>query len=237
MKVTDVISREKEIITDVDELTGANLESEVDSLCEGIHPKNDGSLLQEIVLALKATMRKNNLKYLSAVQIGYRKRVICIRYDKNDFRTYVNPAIVSATGFNTVIEECASIPGKKFLVPRFDSLKIVFMTPLGELKEGGVYGMAAHLFQHAIGHLNGEYIADYGLEIDDAWSTFTDDERAEIIKLYLESLDVCFPQLKEEIDSDENLKQIYDASKFLTSVESGETSMENPMLEKLKDEE
>lgn len=227
MKATDMISRDKEIITDVETLTGENIAyKEGESFCDGINPKTEGSLLQEIVLALKATMRKNNLKYLSAIQIGYRKRVLCIRYGENDYRTYVNPAVVSAKGYRPVIEECASIPNKRFLVPRFDNLKIAFMTPLGELKEGAVYGVAAHLFQHALEHLNGGYVADYGLELDDAWETFTDDQRAELVQMYFESLDLYGKQLKEEISEDSELKQVYDASNFLSSVEAGETEID-----------
>lgn len=224
MKAIDLRVEAKQIITDIDELTGTNLNLEVNEpICEGIHPKDEGSLLQEIVLAIKATMKKENLPYLSAIQIGYRKRVFCIRYGKNDYRTYVNPAITSTKGFCTPIECCASMPDKRYLVPRFNTLKIEYMTPLGDVMTGGAYGEAAFLYQHALEHLNGGCIADYGLEVDDNWELLTDDEKAEIIKLYLEAIDVHGKKINQDIDADEELKSIKDASDFIQSVESGET--------------
>ena len=74
----------KEIITDVDSLS--EWSSEIDTVKEG-------KLTQTIVLSLKGTMRENNLQYLTAPQIGYNRRILCLRFGDNDYRTFINPAI------------------------------------------------------------------------------------------------------------------------------------------------
>ena len=83
----------KEIITDP-EILG--------DWSDVIHPKKDGKLCQQIIGEIKATMRANNLEYLTAPQIGYKKRIFCIRYGKNDYRSYINPSISNNIGIKEV---------------------------------------------------------------------------------------------------------------------------------------
>ena len=74
----------KEIIRDIDGLGDRS---------EEIDPKKEGSLLQEIVLSLKQTMKDNDIVSLSAPQIGYKKRVFCVKFGDTDYRTFVNTII------------------------------------------------------------------------------------------------------------------------------------------------
>ena len=103
MKATDLNISPKEIVTDIDKLW---------EFCEVINPKSEGELMQEITLALKATMRANDLMYLAAPQIGYSKQVFCIKFGKNDYRTFLNPMIenVVSSTYHFAREVCASIP-------------------------------------------------------------------------------------------------------------------------------
>jgi peptide deformylase len=220
MKVTDLNIEPKEIITDIDKLW---------EFAEVINPAADGELMQEIILSLKATMRANNLMSLSAPQIGYNKQVFCIKFGKNDYRTFLNPMIenVVSSTYHFARETCPSVPGKTFIIPRFGTIQMCFVTPMGEYKTTRLMGVAAEVAQHCIDLLNGNPIVNIGLEIDEDFDNATDDERAEILKMYVESLDLRSKKLREEINADEELKQIEDASNFIQAVNNGEVQIEN----------
>lgn len=208
----------KTIITD---------DSALGDWCVEIDTRKEGKLLQEIILALKATMRANDLVSLTAPQIGYNRRVLCMRFGKNDYRTFVNPLIENNTGFQFARETCSSIPGKTFVMPRFNNVKLYFTTPLGKVESTTLNGLSAWKFQHCMDHLNGMLSSDIGLEIDEMFDKATDEERAEVLRMYAESLDVRQKELEAEISQDKTLSDINDAAKFIASVKSGETVLDN----------
>lgn len=208
----------KEIITDPEILSDWS---------EVIHPKKEGKLCQQIIGELKATMRANNLEYLTAPQIGYKKRIFCVRYGKNDYRSYINPSISNNIGITIVREICNSIPDKRFVIPRFNKIEIMYFKPLKDSPEACIAsGRTAHIMSHCVDHLDGSLTSDIGLEIDDMFDAATDEEREEVIKMYLESLDIRTKQLQEEIQNDEELKKMNDAINFMESVRKGETILE-----------
>ena len=223
MNILDTKAKEKDIITDVTQLSEWSIE---------ISPKKEGKLLQEIILALKATMRKHNLVSLTAPQIGYQKRVFCMKFGKNDYRTFVNPMIDNNFNFQFARERCSSIPGKEFIYPRFGKVHAYFTTPMDKVETTTLVGRSATVFQHCVDHLNGVLLSDVGLEIDEQWDQATEDEKAEVLKAYTESLDLVQKKLDKDIDNDEELKKINDASKFINSVKSGETTIDNSLVEK-----
>ena len=220
MNALNINAQAKDVITDIEALT---------DWCEVINPNKQGGELQKIVLELKATMKKNDFEYLTAPQIGYNKRVFCIRFGK-DYRTFVNPMIENNTGISFQRETCNSIPGKVYVRPRFSTLLAHFQTPLGKIESTKLVGRAAVVFAHCVDHLDGLILSDIGLEIDDDFDKLTEDERAEILRLYAESLDIRGKQLNEEINNDEETKQIVDAAKFIQGVQSGEIELDNSEL-------
>lgn len=211
----------KNIITD---------EAALGEWCVEIDTRKEGKLLQEIVLALKATMKANDLISLTAPQIGYNKRVLCMRFGKNDYRTFINPLIENNTNFQFAQETCSSIPGKTFVMPRFNNVKLYFTTPLGKVESTKLSGMSAWKFQHCMDHLNGMLSSDIGLEIDEMFDNATDEERAEVLRMYAEALDIRQKDLEAEIAKNKELSDIDDAAKFIASVKSGETVLDNSTM-------
>lgn len=207
----------KNVITDVEKLYDWATE---------IDPRKEGKLVQEIVLALKATMRENNLEYLTAPQIGYDKRIFCIRFGGNDYRTFLNPVITRTSAFQFARETCNSLPEKTFIMPRFGNIEVIYTTPLGKIETRKIIGRSAVVFNHCLDHLNGLLISDIGLEIDELFDNATDEEREEILKLYAESLDLKQKQLKQEIEQDKELNDLDKAIDFIASVNKGETVVE-----------
>lgn len=211
------MNKSKEIIVNKQDISDWSVE---------IDPLKEGKLSQEIVLALKATMRENNLVSLTAPQIGYNRRIICLRFGDNDYRTFINPAIENNTGITMSRERCSSIPNKEFVIPRFNKVQFYFTTPLGKIEKATLVGKSAYVFQHCVDHLNGMLLDDIGLEIDELFDKATPEEQEEVLRMYAESLDIRHKALIEEISQDDELKNIDDAIKFINSVKEGSTVLD-----------
>ena len=207
-----------EIITDIDKL--GNRSNEIDV-------RKQGQEMRDTILALKNTIREKNLLALSAPQIGKPYRIFCMAFDGGkDIRSFINPMISEVEGFELSKETCSSIPGKTFIRPRHNKILAMYQTPLGKIESKKMIGFAAKVFQHHIDHLDGLLLSDVGLEVDDDFFNASDEERAEVIKAYLESLDIKEKEIKEDIESDEDLKTQANAIKYMESVASGETKVE-----------
>ena len=166
---------------------------------------------------------------LSACQIGHYKRIICLNFN-GDIRTFINPIITKVKGLLLSRETCHSIPGKTYIRTRYGKISITYQTPLGKIESIDLVGLAANVFQHHIDHLDGLLLNDVGLEIDEDFDNATDEERQEVIDMYLDSLDLRGKELEEEIANNKELHQLSEGAKFINSVNSGETKIESVPL-------
>jgi len=93
---------------------------------------------------------------LAAPQIGILKRVIVIDlYDEDGPMALVNPEIVEMQGEQVEEEGCLSLPGRRGIVKRPESVKVKFQD-----EEGNAYiiegeELLARVLCHEIDHLNG----------------------------------------------------------------------------------
>ena len=213
--------------------------SELDSLgrAQEINRENEGELLKEIISNIKKTMKKNNLVSLSAPAIGYNKRVFCLDFSDNEIKTFINPVIVNKTELKLAREICSSLPNKEYILPRHYEVDIIYETPTGKIKTNKFKDVASYVVQHELDHLEGVTLEDIGLEVDEDFDSATEDERQEIITMYLESLERRQKILDEEINNDEELSVVSDRLKFTEALASGKITFEH--LEELvnKDEE
>ena len=206
----------KELITDYEQLS---------EVSDNIDVKGDNEEMRQIILTLKETMREKNLKSLSAPQIGIKKRIFCVK-DSKGIHSFVNPMIKKSTEmtFSREIDEC--FPDKEYIYPRNGRIVVNYQTPLGDFKSTNVVGYSAFVFQRMIDHLNGVLISDIGLEIDELWDKASEEERAEVLKQYMESLDLVSKQLDEEIAKDENLTKQKKAIEFEHALIAGDVVVE-----------
>ena len=224
MKVTT-----KPIITDLYELDKLGRSEEVQL-------NEDNKLIREITANIKRTMRKNNLVSLSAPAIGYNKRIFCIDFSDQEIKTFINPLVTRVEGIELTREVCSSIPGKEFIRPRNSLIEVMYQTPLGKIKSRIFKGLAAHVIQHEIDHLDGITLADIGLEIEDDFNNATDEERFEIINMYLDSLDLTKSELEKDFTQDENLKKEYEADKFVELLAQGKIEVTELQAEKERED-
>lgn len=212
-----------DIVTDIEKLSVRADEVDV---------RKDNKEVRDITVALKNTVREHNLTSLSANQIGFDKRIFVINFS-GDIRTFINPVITQVKGFELSRETCSSIPDKTFIRPRHNDIRVMYQTPLGKIESKQFMGVAAKVFQHEMDHLDGLLLSDIGLEIDEIFDNATEEERMEVINMYLDSLDIKQKEVETEIQADKELKQITDGIDFMEKVKKGEVQIEQvPMTEK-----
>ena len=206
----------------------------LDIRCEEVNIKTENEIVRKIVLDLKDTIRNTNeCVGLAANQIGYDKRIFCINFS-GDIRSFVNPVIANAKGLTLSREGCMSCPGKEYIIPRNTEIEVHYQTPLGKIESRKIIGYAATVFQHELNHLDGAMISDIGLEITEEYDKASEEEKMELLKAYMDSLDLKAKELNKEIEEDPDLKQINDAIKFTEGLVKGEVEVET---EKFNDEQ
>lgn len=202
---------------------------ELDKLgrAQEISREKDEKLLKEIVSNIKKTMKKNNLVSLSAPGIGYNKRVFCIDFSDSEIKTFINPVITNKTELKLTTEVCSSLPNKEYLLPRHYEVDIIYETLSGKIKTNRFKDVASYVIQHELDHLNGVTLQDIGLEIEDDFNSASDEEKQEIITMYLDSLTKRQQILSDEINSDDELKILDERLKFSEALAKGEVTFEN----------
>ena len=215
---------EREIITDLEQLSVR---------AEEINPKEEGDRVKNIILDMKALIRKNDLRGLAAPQIGENVRIVLVNF-KNDIKAYVDPQPLAVKGLAPVIETDPSLPGKRYLLPRYFHLDLRALTPNGLIENFCLEGQAAYVMQQLLDHLEGILISDYGLEITEVFDEMSAEDKEDLIREYMLSLKDAEVVINEQVEQDETLKEIRDGMRFLESVQKGETQIE---FEELTEEE
>ena len=212
----------KEIITDLDQLS---------ERADEIDVRKENNEMREIILDLKQTLREHkNGVGLAAPQIGYNKRIFVVNFN-GDIRSFINPVITQAKGLTINREGCLSLPGKEYLRPRNTEITVIYQTPLGKTESRKIFGMAAFVFQHELDHLDGITLADIGLQLDDNFDKASDEEKNELIKAYMDSLDIKQKDAEKEIEENPQLKQQADAIKFMEALQKGEVELGDQITE------
>lgn len=209
---------------------------ELDRRSDELDTRKENNLIKSTVLDLKYAIRENNLLGVSAPQIGIYKRIIVLNFN-GDFRTFVNPMITKCEGLSFNKETIPNIPYKTFLVPRYNNISLMFITPTGKLQSCNLLGVASHIMQQQVDMLEGVFPSDVGFEIDEDFENASEEEREKVMQLFLDSLDLKREELEKEINEDDDLKKMRDGINFLQSVARGETKIETVVEEKKEEKE
>ncbi len=103
---------------------------------------------------------------IAAPQLGVSQRVIGVKLPRENYdrESYIllNPTLVEKSGWQLGLEGCLSLPGRIYLVPRYERVTVQATLPSGKpiFLEERKYRAA--ILQHEIDHLDGILIRDYG---------------------------------------------------------------------------
>lgn len=113
----------------------------------------------EFAEALEEAMNRLGGLGLSAVQVGYRVRVFCMKTEPDV--TMFNPSIVDSGEETIELEEgCLSYPGLVMGISRPKVIKVRFTLKDGDVRTMKLSGMTARIFQHELDHLDGKRFFD-----------------------------------------------------------------------------
>lgn len=165
---------------------------------------------------VKAYGRENNLAYSIPRFIGQTESYICSRYikkKKENWVTQINPIILSTEGMVFVEETQHGVEGT-YLVPRHPRILVAY-TEASSLNpvQREMISLAAIQFQQALHAVNGLFISDFGLRIDnnEEYQKADDEGKAKIAEEYFKALQESF---EEETKSDEKVSEYLKATQF-----------------------
>ncbi len=107
------------------------------------------------------TLVEANGAGLAAPQVGILRRAVIVFDDEEEILELINPEIVSASGEQTGVEGCLSLPGKWGMVTRPDHVRVRAQDRFGRWFETEGEGLTARAFCHEIDHLDGHLFAEH----------------------------------------------------------------------------
>ena len=126
--------------------------------------------LAVLIEDMRETLRKEQGAGLAAPQIGILRRIFIadIYGDGSEYKEFINPEILSATGKNDrYLEGCLSYPGRSFKIVRAHKIKMRAQNVDGEFFEFTADDFVARCLQHEYDHLEGITIPMIGKEVFD----------------------------------------------------------------------
>ena len=126
-------------------------------------PLGEDDLHNIINIQLKLEELGDTAIGLAASQIGWPRRVFCLRHpNTKQIITFINPIITYQSSEKSFKNEaCLSLPGQNIRVKRPKRVKIKYFNLDGELIEQEYMGIMARAVMHEMDHLNGTLILSY----------------------------------------------------------------------------
>ena len=124
--------------------------------------------LEILVNDMRDTLRKEQGAGLAAPQIGVLRRIFVadINMNGSEYKEFINPEIVSATGKNDrYLEGCLSYPGRSFRIVRAHKVTVRAQNVKGEVFEFTGEDFVARCLLHEYDHLEGITIPMIGDEV------------------------------------------------------------------------
>ena len=124
--------------------------------------------LAVLVEDMRETLRKEQGAGLAAPQVGILRRIFIadINGDGTEYKEFINPEILSATGKNDrYYEGCLSFPGRTFRIVRANKVKMRAQNVKGETFEFSADDFLARCLLHEFDHLEGITIPMIGEEV------------------------------------------------------------------------
>lgn len=202
----------------MEELKDNNLGRALEVIVNKENKDEIDNMLREIITKLNTDEK---LLCISAPQLDRNYRVIGIKFS-DGVQLFINPLYVTRDKLEPTIETWED---KKYLILRFDKIEIIYTQGNGTPRQVELSGDVAKMFQQMYDTLEGLCPSDYGLEVDDDFINASKEEQGEVVEAYIQSLRDIHSSLKEEINENDELRELQHTVDFMTSVAKGETTI------------
>jgi peptide deformylase len=192
----------------------------------------DETILQDYVTLMKKVramediLKASDLIFLTANQLGFNDRIFMLKLEDGEIKTFFNPAITYFSKEAYLSREKDYSNDKEYLIVRNDSVELTFQNKNGTIRKLAFQKPLSALIQSIVDLLDGILQQDSGLEIIPEFDEASDEEREEVIKMYLESLKERNNAMQEEIKNDENLSKINDEINHMTNLLLADTEQQ-----------
>lgn len=182
----------------------------------------------ETIAKIKAVLNsEKNYVSLCAPQIGSDLRLFVVKKEQNErspesrYDVFLNPMIVNKKGLHLSREISLSIPGKEYIIPRYNEIHLAYQEKDGRVNSKTFIGAFAEVIQQMVEMLDGITLADYGLEVIEGFDKASNKEKQEIISMYIKYLSAQNESVANEIEKDPELKNLMDTIKFSQGILDG----------------
>ncbi len=214
---------QKELVTDVSKLSERAREFDI----------KDQELTMSLVSDLCDTLSSlPDRLYLTSNQIGYPERAAAIKFEDRVV-VMMNP-VITDRGPMIIFREKDWLTEKEYFIPRFTELTINYQDCTGKMKALKMNEAASITMCEAFDALNGILVSDYGLEVLPEFDEASEDEKAEVLAAYTQSLMTTAKDLDQELSEDVETKNLWNGAKFLKGVSEGTVELEKPELSNRK---
>ena len=210
------------VITDL-----SKFEERTDEILGSKDPIGQLKEIQSTIVDLKNVLRDNRDNVcVCAPQIGSNLRLFIVETAetsnvKGKYKIFINPMIVTSEGIHLSRETNLSLPGREFIVTRYDKVHVAYQDEMGHFCSETYVGSYGEVVQQMIQMLDGITLVDVGLEVDNDFDNASDKDRQTIIQMYIDSLKNKTEKLTKEIEADANLKNLNDIIKMQTGLLTG----------------
>lgn len=182
----------------------------VNERVDEIDSKTSFKDVKETIRLIKTELIKNpDLVCLSAPQINKNLRLFVVKTNNREFKEFLNPMVVSKSKEQHLSREhTVGVSNRDYIIPRFNEVHVAYQTYDGHISSESYKGAYGEVVQQMIELLDGISIADYGLEVIPAFDKATDEEKEQVIGMYLDSLKRMSESLQEMIANNPELDQI-----------------------------
>ena len=181
--------------------------------------KENKELITDLIDTLKA---QNDKVWLCANEIGENKRAIAVKFG-DDVKVFSNPVYQVRDNFELVREKYRD---KEYIIPRYKDITLCYQDEEGEVKATKFNEDASPFLSQAMDCLDGIHTDDYGLEVIPEFDKATDEEREQLLSMYINSLKDLEYTLDKDLSSDEETKGVWKEFKFNKALVNGEVQLE-----------
>lgn len=214
----------KELITDREKLSERSKEFDIGK---------ESELAVQILKDLGDTL--NSLEdrlFLTAKEIGYDKRIFAVKFN-GETDVFMNPAFKVKDKL-ILFREKDVITNKEYFMPRYTEVSLVFQDFAGNTKGFKFNEGASIIISQAMNLLDGILDSDIGLEVIPEFDEAPEEEKQEVLSAYLSSISEAAKQFNEDLSTDEETKETWNAAKFITSFAEGNIEIEKKELSNRK---
>lgn len=186
--------------------------------------------VKDIMYKLEDALKEDeNLLAVSTNQLGINARAFALKFE-DGIQFYFNPMISYFSKESYLSRERCIYNDKEYLVIRNKSIELTFQTKNGTIKKNIFKEPVSALVQAMVDSLEGVVASDYGLEIIPEFDEATEEERQEVITMYIDQLKAKNEEMQEEIKNDEHLSKLNEEINHYSNIvlQEGELPVTEP---------